>query len=338
MKWIDAQTHGGQDAGGQKVALGVNSDGILFAQIDGVETALGKPTQFQARMGEKRRYAEVTLPGIGVVRTVETDVIDAWFAHLDLSGERTKKRLSPTAIGLGILGSIALAFLLLFWLGLPWLARLAAEHIPVEWEKTLAAGTLSTLEADGFKPSQLSVDAQKRYRTLFDAVAAGSSYSNPMTLEFRSWTDPNAFAIPGGTVVVTDQMLALMTADDEFSAVMAHEIGHLEKRHGIRSVLQQGGAWMVVSATVGDASGLSAMATALPATLVESAYSRGFEREADDYAFARLREMRISPRAFAALMRKMQAQAELGAPGALKYFSSHPPTDERIEAAERAAQ
>ncbi len=333
MKWIDAHTQSGQ-----KVPLAVNSDGVLFAQIDGVETALGKPSQYQARMGEKRRYAEVNLPDIGLLRTTETDVIDAWFAHLDLSGERNKKRISPTTIGLAILGSIALAILLVFWLGLPWLARLAAEHIPTAWEKSLSSGTLSTLAADGFKPTSISLDEQKRYRTLFDAVAKGSSYSNPISLEFRSWTDPNAFAIPGGVVVVTDQMLALMATDDEFSAVMAHEIGHLEKRHGIRSVLQQGGAWLVVSLLAGDTSGLSYIATALPATLVDSAYSRGFEREADDYAFARLRQMLISPRAFAALMRKMQAQAESGSAGALKYFSSHPPTDERIEAAESAAQ
>ncbi len=333
MKWIDAQTESGQ-----KVPLAVNSDGILFAQIDGVETALGKPRQYQARMGDRRRYAEVNLPDIGLLRTTETDVIDAWFAHLDLSGERNKKRVSPTTIGLAILGSIALAILLVFWLGLPWLARLAAEHIPTAWEKSLSSGTLSTLAADGFKPTSVSADEQKRYRTLFDAVAEGSSYSNPIILEFRSWTDPNAFAIPGGVVVVTDQMLALMNTDDEFSAVMAHEIGHLEERHGIRSVLQQGGAWLVVSLLVGDTSGLSYIATALPATLVDSAYSRGFEREADVYAFARLRKMLISPRAFAALMRKMQAQAESGGSGALKYFSSHPPTDERIEAAESAAQ
>lgn len=338
MKWIDAQTHNGQDAEGQKVALGVNSDGILFARTDGVEITLGKPQQFPARIDEKRRYAEVTLPDIGVLRTAEIDVIDAWFAHLDLSGERTKKRMSPVTIALGILGSIVLAIVLLFTLGLPWLARVAAEYIPAEWESAVAAGTLGALEADGFSSSLVSVDEQTRYRKLFAAVAAGSNYSNPITLEFRNWTDPNAFAIPGGTVVVTDQMLALMTADDEFSAVMAHEIGHLEKRHSIRSVLQQGGAWMAVSAIVGDTSGLSSIAAALPATLVDSAYSRSFEREADDYAFARLRQMQISPRAFAALMRKMQKQAELGEPGALKYFSSHPPTEERIEAAERAAQ
>lgn len=338
MKWIDAQTQSGD-----KVALGVNSDGTLFAQIDGVETALGKPSQYQARIGGRlphssSRYAEVNLPEIGLLRTTEIDVIDAWFAHLDLSGERRKKHVSPTTIGLTILGSIALAIVLVFWLGLPWLARLAAQHIPADWEKSLSAGTLSSLEADGFNPSLISLDAQSRYRKLFDAVAKGSSYSNPMTLEFRSWTDPNAFAIPGGVVVVTDQMLALMTTDDEFSAVMAHEIGHLEKRHGIRSVLQQGGAWLVVGLLVGDTSGLSYIATALPATLVDSAYSRGFEREADDYAFARLRQMQISPSAFAALMRKMQAQAKLAGSGGLKYFSSHPPTDERIEAAERAAQ
>ncbi len=338
MKWIDAQTQSGQSGGGQNVALSVNSDGILFARIDGVETALGKPTQFKARMGEKRRYVEVKLPDIGVLRTTDVDVIDAWFAHLDLSGERTKTRISPAALGLGILGSIAVVIVLAFWLGLPWVARFVADNIPAEWEKTLAAGTLSTLEADGFRPTQINIDEQRRYRKLFDAVAVGTGYGNPMTLEFRNWTDPNAFAIPGGTVVVTDQMLALMSNDDQFSAVMAHEIGHLEKRHGIRSVLQQGGAWMLVSFIVGDTSGLSAMAAALPATLVDSAYSRNFEREADRYAFARLQQMQISPSAFAALMRKMQIQAESGAPGALKYFSSHPPTDERIEAAERATQ
>ena len=93
-----------------------------------------------------------------------------------------------------------------------------------------------------------------------------------------------------------------------------------------------------MSLLIGDTSGLTAIATALPATLIDSAYSRGFEREADEYAFARLRRMLISPRAFAALMRKMQARAASGESGALKYFSSHPPTDERIEAAERAAQ
>ena len=176
MKWIVAQTQSGQ-----VVVLGVNSDGILFTRIDGVETALGKPNQFQARMGAQRRYAEVNLPDIGVLRTNAVDVIDAWFAHLDLSGERRKTRLSPATIGLGILVSIALAIVLLFWLGLPWLARLAAEHIPAEWEKTLAAGTLSSLEADGFKPSLIGSDEQKRYRKLFDAVAVGSNYSNPMS-------------------------------------------------------------------------------------------------------------------------------------------------------------
>ena len=332
MKWIDARTQSGE-----KVALAVNSDGILFTQIDGVETALGKPSQYQARMGDRRQYAEVKLPDIGVLRTTETDVIDAWFAHLDLSGERTKKRISPTTIGLGILGAIVLSILLLFSLGLPWVARLAAEHIPPEWEKSLGVTLLDSIADDGFKPSTVSVEEQTRYRTLFDAVAKGASYSNPITLEFRSWTDPNAFAIPGGVVVVTDQMLTLMSTDDEFSAIMAHEIGHLEKHHGIRSVLQQGGAWLVVSLLIGDTSGLTAIATALPATLIDSAYSRGFEREADEYAFARLRQMLINPRAFGTLMRKMQARAESG-PAALKYFSSHPPTDERIEAAEQAAQ
>jgi Zn-dependent protease with chaperone function len=333
MKWIDSKTHDGEVIG-----LAVNADGDMFMRRHGQESAIGKPGAYAARMGDKRRYAEIDLAPIGVVRTLDVNVIDAWFSHLDLSGERSKKRVSAGMIGWGMLGGIVLSVVLAFWLGVPWLARIAAENMPVEWEKSMASGTLASLESDGFKASEVSSEEQARYRKLFEKVAAGTQYGNPITLEFRSWTDPNAFAIPGGTVVVTDQMLKLMSTDDEFTAVMAHEVGHLEKRHGIRSVLQQGGAWLVVSLLVGDSSGLAAVATALPSVLIESAYSRDFEREADVYAFARLNAMNISPKAFASLMRKMKAQADAGEPGALKYFSSHPPTDERIEAAEAAAK
>jgi Zn-dependent protease with chaperone function len=336
MKWITAS-----DAQGRQIELSVDSSGAMLARSEGVESVLGTPKDFNAKLvhaGTRSQYAELLIPPFGTLRTVELDAVDAWFAHLDLSGERNKKRAPAWVWAWGILGTILLAIVLTIWLGLPWLARLVSERIPAEWEKSLAAGTLSSLESDGFKVSEVPVMEQARYRELFAKLTKGISYNNPVTLEFRSWSDPNAFAIPGGTIVVTDQMLKLMATDDEFMAVMAHEIGHLEKRHGIRSVLQQGGAWMVLSTLLGDSSGLANVANALPTVLIDSAYSRDFEREADEYAFVRLKAAGISPRAFASLMRKLQSASETSGPNAIKYFSSHPATDERIAAAEKAAQ
>lgn len=332
MKWIHASREDGST-----LQLSVDAQGQLWLSEQGAQHQIGRPTDFVATKPAKT-MVEIDLGQYGRVRSMEIDVVDAWFAHLDLSGERAKKPMSPGKIVSVIFGSIALAIFVTFYFGLPWIAKKAAEHMPVEWEKSLAEGTLSSLENNGFTETTISEAEQARYRALFAKVVAGASYGLPVTLEFRNWTDANAFAIPGGTVVITDQMLKLMTTDDEFSAVMAHEVGHLEKRHGVRSVLQQSGAWLVIGLLVGDGSALGTIATALPATLVDSAYSRSFEREADDYAFARLKQMQISPAAFASLMRKMQAQSEASGSGALKYFSSHPPTDERIESAEDAAK
>lgn len=332
MKWIHAIREDGST-----LQLSVDAAGAMWLQENGAKQQIGVPTDFVATKPAKT-LVEIDLGSFGRVRTMEIDVADAWFAHLDLSGERAKKPMSPGKIVTVIFGSIALVIFVTFYFGLPWIAKKAAEHMPAEWEKSLASGTLSSLESNGFTESTLSETEQTRYRALFSKVAAGASYGLPISLEFRSWTDANAFAIPGGTVVITDQMLKLMSTDDEFSAVMAHEIGHLEKRHGVRSVLQQSGAWLVIGLMVGDGSALGTIATALPATLVDSAYSRAFEREADEYAFARLKQMQISPAAFASLMRKMQAESEAAGAGALKYFSSHPPTDERIESAESAAR
>jgi Zn-dependent protease with chaperone function len=332
MKWIQAQTEKGW------ISLALDHQGILFAKsTDGAEVALGSSSNLIARLHDGKKTAVILLPEPwGEARTTEIDVVDAWFSHLDLSGERRRK---PTPVWIwawGILGGIVIAIVLTFTVFIPWAAGSLAERVPVSWETDLADGTLKELASDGFSESKLSSDEIARKRKMFAELVKLSKYPLPIRLEFYSWNAPNAFAIPGGVVVITDQMLDLMKTDDEFLAVMAHEIGHLEHRHGVRSVIQDGSSWLVISLMFGDASSMAALTTALPAVLVTSAYSRDFEREADVYAFNMLRSLGKSPQAFATVMRELQKANEEA--GGLSYFSSHPPTNERIEAAEVAAR
>jgi predicted Zn-dependent protease len=91
-----------------------------------------------------------------------------------------------------------------------------------------------------------------------------------------------------------------------------------------------------VTALADDAVGMTVLAAALPSVLLESRYSRQFEAEADDYAFAHLRRHGQSPQAFADLMRRLQKQAAATGDGdvVLRYLSSHPATEDRIRRAE----
>ena len=93
-------------------------------------------------------------------------------------------------------------------------------------------------------------------------------------------------------------------------------------------------AWGKVLA--GDAVGTTILAAALPAVLLRTRYSRQFEVEADDYAFAMLKRHGQSPQAFADLLRRLSLiEPETGDSHSLRrYLSTHPATEERIQHAE----
>ena len=179
---------------------------------------------------------------------------------------------------------------------------------------------------------------------------------------FRS----NAFALPGGVVVMTDELEQHLEEDDgRIAAVLAHEIGHLEHRHGARHILQDSIAALLAAAVLGDVSGISGLVATLPAILTHTANSREFEREADTFAFGLLRKTGRSPRLLGEALATLEKKAEEAArssvgdcpvklddppPGEsvpeprrprssdLGYLSTHPPTEERVRAAEEAAK
>jgi len=97
----------------------------------------------------------------------------------------------------------------------------------------------------------------------------------------------NAFALPGGTVVMTDAIVQAAAdkgiSDDALVGVLAHEIGHVVHRHGMRMVVEQGVLNMGLGLALGDVSGVVSTGATL---LTSRAYSRSHEREADCYAIA----------------------------------------------------
>jgi predicted Zn-dependent protease len=179
-------------------------------------------------------------------------------------------------------------------------------------------------------------ELSRKFAAFVDDDPDGRNY----LLVFRSGPGPNAFALPGGIVVVTDDMVKLAQSDEQLLAVLAHEIGHVRGRHALRLLLRQSGVFVLVTALAGDAVGMTILAAALPTVLLESNYSREFEADADDYAFDVLKRHGYSPQAFADVMRRLQAAEKSSGDDErfFRYLSSHPVTAERIERAEAAAR
>ena len=256
---------------------------------------------------------------------------------------------------LALLGLLAMLLAGYQW-GLPWAAGQMARITPASVVKKIGDEELKLIDAQYMAPSQLDPVDRTRLKASFAALKLPNPQQQngamAYTLEFRhSKIGPNAFALPNGTIILTDQLVMLARNDPAVLAVLAHGLGHLQKRHSLRRMFQTVGVGVAMHFMLGDVS--SALA-ALPTFLLDQKYSRDFEREADQYAIDMMQANRLPLAPMAELFEKMHTaerradeskqddqQPATGtekkkgkrkeqAVTPLEYFSSHPSDDERI--------
>src|SRR5262249_5372781 len=139
----------------------------------------------------------------------------------------------------------------------------------------------------------------------------------------------NAFALPDGRVVMTDELWQLVKNDEEIEGVFAHEMAHVDHAHGLQRMYQASLLPAALALLTGDPSQFSQVATVLPGILIESSYSRAFEQQADDDAAATLKRMGASPTHLADLLKRLEAK-QCGKTGCVpSWIGSHPDTASR---------
>jgi predicted Zn-dependent protease len=279
------------------------------------------------------------LPGGAVIETDDFDTVArAWpsrpgFARL---GDVLERRWMAT-LACGALAATTLWLVIAY--ALPLAADPIARSIGPEVEAAIGRHALASIDRLYAKPSRLAREERDHVQQLLADFMAGEDDVSPWRLQFRRMGSPNAFALPGNAIVVTDELVRFVKTDDELLAVLAHEVGHLRERHATRLVLQQSGVAVLATALAGDAVGMTFLAAAIPALLLDAQYSRAFEEEADVAAIAHLVRHGRSPRAFADVMRRFASDPRTSEPGdpLFRYISTHPATEERIRRAEAAA-
>lgn len=141
----------------------------------------------------------------------------------------------------------------------------------------------------------------------------------------------NALTLPGGTMVLLDGLTSALT-DEQLIAVVGHELGHVVHRHTMERVVRQASLLAMASVVFGD---ISALAAAVAAGYQDLHYSRDAEREADAFAIEFLRRGHVPVRHMVEAFEEFRSrEGSADPPG---FLRSHPPTEERLRLARKAA-
>lgn len=320
----------GSSSKGASASLALGADGIarLYGLQQRVE-ARAADLEISERVGNIAR--RVVFPGGGVFESFENDAIDEALEQNQLKARagwvhRLESRWRLVLASLAAIAVLSVAFVQ--W-GVPAIANQVARVLPAEVDRNIGMGTLATFDRMMFDTSELPAQRRVSLTNRFTAMTSSLDDGHEYRLEFRKSDaiGPNAFALPSGIVVVTDELVEMAKTDDEVVAVLAHEIGHVRGRHALRQMLQAAGVSALAVALLGDLSSLSGIMSAAPA-LLTAKHSRDFEREADAFAKQWLRENRIAESNFDAILCRMSGTHGRSTES-VDYFASHPPTGER---------
>ncbi|MBI5069386.1 MAG: M48 family metallopeptidase [Deltaproteobacteria bacterium] len=274
---------------------------------------------------------QVTLPGGAVVEVADGAGLTTALAAAGRPAtlvERLQQRWPAAAVSL-------LAAVALLWAGyvhgLPAAVRLIARSLPGDVERRLGEGALELLDGRLLRPSALPEAEQREAEERLAAAARLGAPGLRFQLVFRSAArgpGVNAFALPGGTIVLLDELVRRTGGDDRLVAVVGHELAHVSRHHATEALLRAAGVGAAASMLWGDFSG---QAASVPAVLAMLAGSRAAEREADEEAVRFLAAAgRTARPMIEALCLLAAASAEQGDPRLPDLLSTHPDVGERL--------
>ena len=326
----------GRSAARHDVSVSVSRTGIVIAGSDGSTRLwpVGEVRQTQGfYAGEPVRFERAGTLGEALV------VDDASFlvALRDVAAgagrvhdPRARGRRLRLTVAAG-LGAIALAAAAYLW-GIPAGARVATGAVPVAWEVRLGDTIFDRMTAS----ARTCADPERQ--RIIDGIVStlvatrpGAPYQLRVTV--LDWSDINAFALPGGRIVLTRGLLEFTDSAEMLAGTLAHEAQHVLQRHTTRALLQHASTGVLVGAISGDVSSLVAFGLASARLVGALRYNRQAEDEADHEGARMLVDAGIDTAGDAAFFEKLAREQEGGLASKIPaYLSTHPPSRDRAAA------
>lgn len=335
-RWFD-----GQSPRPREVVLRVEGAELLMQ----VDDTLRRYPLARVRWPERRTHGQrqADLPDGGLIQHADATEWDAWAQASGLhEGAVVGWMQSWRATLVALVGSVL--FLGAAWLwGVPWLSQTLAQQVPDSVDAHIGQQTMQQLDRLFLNPSQLPQAQQDALRQRFASVVEraypeGDAPHWQLAFHASPVLGPNAFALPGGHIVMTDELVKLLyDQPDAIVGVLAHELGHVQHRDGLDMVVRASLVSALVGVVLGDASGFIAT---VPATLATQSYSRDAERRADAHAARLLHAGGLPPSAMVVFFERILEKSDAARkndedekePGVSLpiAIASHPDHEERI--------
>jgi len=228
---------------------------------------------------------------------------------------------------MGMVKVLAVFFALLaaayIWL-IPFLAERLAKKVPISYEERLGDGIYNEL-----KPSFV-IDAEKtaHINDFFRELNINSKYNIRITVVNENIA--NAFAMPGGNIIVYDKLIADMSGYEELAALLSHEFTHVNEKHTTRSLFRKLASSLFLSILLGDVGAVGNVIINNADDLKGLSYSRKLEKEADMNGLKLLSERKIDCNGFIRLFELLQKEVSETKDQPAEWISSHPDLKKRI--------
>lgn len=252
------------------------------------------------------------------------DKLEAIFAEREKSWIKRTLNKNSTRL-LKFLGVIVLFLLAIYFWFLPFLAERMAKRVPISYEERLGNGMMNAL-SPGF-----TIDAEKTayINDFFRELNIQSAYSINITVVHEDVA--NAFALPGGNIVVYDKIIEGMDSYASLAALLSHEFTHVDKRHATRSIFRKLASSLFISFIFGDVGTIGNTIVSNADDLKGLSYSRNLEKEADLDGLKILSDRQIDCNGFIQLFNQLELETDATGQHIAEWRSSHPDLERRIE-------
>lgn len=325
-----ARWHDGQRAVASAIRVTVRAGDLVRLADDGTPTDRWPLTTL--RIGERGDTAPRCIGSPRDGWTMEVDDTDGRFdAALRASGYRpsaVERWLRSGRLAVVTAAALVALVVALDRVLIGWAAQQVVPLVPTSVDRHVGEAVMRVLDPQ-LEPSRLDPQRRTAIEARWAALVARHAPGVDTRLAFHGrfgTVEFNAFASPDGTIVLLDGLAARLS-DDEVIAVLAHELGHVVHRHGLRAVLHQAGLLAMAGVVWSD---VATLAATTGATLQGFAHSRDAEREADAYARDFLDRAGIPRAALAGVWRAIVRYQREGVGEPPAWLSTHPPTEERL--------
>lgn len=330
MSTVTARFTDGQTAREHRISVEISGNGVSFETPEQRYFWPAAGLRLMDKVDGRPRLAHDSYPDARLLFDKVGDAEELRRALPDIAA-RSQDRFALDLRKFGIAGAATIAIALMFYFSIPALAGLLTALVPVSFEREIGDSTLKTVGVllDGADRRCSVPEGLAVLDRTVERLVDGRDLRVGIDVRVVPSGMVNAIALPGGYVIIFDGLIQQAASAEEVAGVLAHEIGHTQHRHGMQGLIRARALQTLISIVAPGGGGTGGLAREAASLVLNQAYTRDAEREADAYAVETLNRIGVTGEGMASFFDRMAKRNSVVDTEDFAYLSSHPLSVER---------